>query len=140
MEELDIIRLDLPATYKYLNVLGASIGEVMKRAEEVPGLDALSYNIQLAVHEACTNIVGHAYEGVDNGRIKIALSLVAKPGQFIVELEDTGRSFDPSLVHEPDLENGQIHGYGLFLMRSLMDEVSYLPLPNCNRWRLVKNL
>ena len=71
----DTIRLDFPATHKYLNVLGACIHELLARVEGLAEPVVVSYNIQLAVHEACTNIVDHAYAGMPAGRLNITLTL-----------------------------------------------------------------
>lgn len=140
MNETDTIHLDLPASHKYLNVLSGCIAEMLARAGELAQPDELLYNVQLAVHEICTNIVEHAYSHANRGRIKITLTLSAHPRQFIVDLYDTGRCFDPAGVPSPDLDEGQIHGYGLYLVRQLMDTVTYDPQSSNNRWQLVKNL
>jgi serine/threonine-protein kinase RsbW len=138
--ESDTIRLNLPATHKYLNVLGACITELLARVDGLVEPAVVSYNIQLAVHEACTNIVEHAYADLPLGRIEITFTLVEQPRRLIVDVHDTGHSFDISSVPAPDLDEAQIHGYGLFLIRSLMDEMTYIPQPGNNRWHLVKNL
>ncbi len=140
MREHDSVRLDLPASLKYLNVLGACIAEMLTRVEGLAERDIVSYNIQLAVHEACTNIVEHAYAGRNDGRIKIALMLDEQPRRLVVDIHDTGGSFDITQAREPNLDDAQIHGYGLFLIRNLMDEMSYTPGPSNNRWHLVKHL
>jgi serine/threonine-protein kinase RsbW len=134
----DTIRLDLPATHKYLNVLSACLAEMLTRVEDTSDLETIVYNVQLAVHEGCTNIVDHAYEEAENGRINVTLTL--ENHRLVVELQDAGRAFNPDAVPEPRLDEPQVHGYGLFLMRSLMDEVTYSPQPGNNRWRLIKNL
>lgn len=138
-ENVDVIHLELPAEHKYLNVLGACIGAMLDRADNIPDVESLKYNMELAVHETCTNIVEHAYNG-KNGRINISLSIYKKPGRFIVELRDTGSPFDLTKIQEPDLEAPQIHGYGLFITRQLLDEVDYQSNVGANQWRLVKNL
>ncbi len=140
MREHDSVRLDLPASLKYLNVLGACIAEMLTRVEGLAERDIVSYNIQLAVHEACTNIVEHAYAGRNDGRIKIALMLDEQPRRLVVDIHDTGGSFDITQAREPNLDDAQLHGYGLFLIRNLMDEMSYTPGPSNNRWHLVKHL
>lgn len=136
----DVIRLDLPATHKYLNVLEACLTGMLAR---IPALDepsVLTYGVKLAVHEICTNIVDYAYAGQSVGRINITLTMTPESRRLVVELHDTGLPFDAAAVPEPNLEEGQVHGYGLFLVRQLMDEVTYDPQPDGNRWRLVKNL
>ena len=140
MNELDTIRLDVPATHRYLNVVGACITAVLARVEGLVEPAVVAYSVQLAVHEICTNIVEHAYAGQPEGRITITLALLIEPRCLIISLHDTGRSFDPAHVPAPNLKDGQVGGYGLFLVRELMDDVSYQPQPGSNCWRLVKGL
>lgn len=140
IDQSEVIELDLPAIYKYLNVLSECLAAMLVRVEDLPEQEIQIYNIQLAVQEVCTNIVDHAYAGMEAGRIKVTLSLLESPKRLSIELRDTGNSFDPSLVAEPDLEVGQVHGFGLFLLRILMDEVNYEPLYQSNCWRLIKVL
>jgi len=137
--ELDLIRLDLPATYKYLNVLAACIGSMLEQETERSDMDLLGYKLKLATHEVCTNIVEHAYAGI-GGRIYIYLSLAKELGQFIVDLYDSGQSFSMQEIHQPNQDEIQTSGYGLFLIYQLMDEVDYDPQPGNNHWRLMKKL
>ena len=140
MSAIDTIHLDLPARLKYLNVLGGCIAEMLARAEELAEPDETIYNMQLAVHEVCTNIVEHAYNEDHSKRIKITLTLSQNLRQFVVDLFDTGSSFDPSEVSIPNLDEPQVDGYGLYLVRQLMDTVTYHSQPGNNRWQLVKKL
>lgn len=135
-----VVTLDLPAAHRYLNIAGACIEALMERVEDVPDREMTSYTIQLAVQEACANIVDHAYAGMDAGRICLEFVLHTNPRRLIVEVYDTGRAFDPTQTREPDLDNAQVRGYGLFLMNQLMDAVIYERLPERNHWRLVKSL
>ena len=140
MSQADLVRFDLPATHKYLNVLGAAVTALLNRAEQVQEPEITAYNIQLAIQEICANIVDHAYDDRESGRIEVTLAVSDRPFGLTVDLRDTGRPFDASKVVTPDLENGQVRGYGLYLMKQLLDEVSYHSEPGHNRWRLVKNL
>jgi serine/threonine-protein kinase RsbW len=136
----DQICLELPASYKYLNVVGACISAILERVDGLEAPNVVAYNLQLAIHEACTNIIAHAYADCPVGRIKVSLSLSRNPQQLLIELQDTGCSFDIENVPDPNLEEGQVHGYGIFLMRKLLDEVVYHPQPGNNRWHLAKKL
>lgn len=135
----DVIRLDVPATHKYLNLLSACVGEMLSRLDDLREMQTTIYNMQLAVQECCANIVDHAYKDTD-GRITATLTLIHEPRRMVVELHDNGRSFEPEIVPQPTLGEPQIRGYGLFLMRELLDEVDYFPQPGNNRWRLLKLL
>ena len=134
-----VFRLDIPATFKYLNVVSSSLTAVLEHAEYLSERDALIYNIILAVHEICTNIVEHAYAG-EGGRIKIEIRLDEQPTHIVIDLYDTGKKFDLAAMPEPDLEDVLIRGYGLFLIRELMDEVSYKSEAEQNHWRLTKKI
>jgi serine/threonine-protein kinase RsbW len=139
VQQADVVRLDLPASYKYLNVVSSCLAAVLERLEGVSERETVAYNVELAVHETCTNIVEHAYGGMP-GRIEVAISVCNAPRQVVVEVHDTGRAFDLNQVKEPDLDQAHTNGYGLFLMHRLVDEVTYAPQSGNNHWRLVKNL
>lgn len=139
MQTSEVVRLELPANARYLNVLAACIGEMLSRVDGMNDPQQTIYNIQLAVHEGCTNIVDHAYID-DGGRIAVNLMLGWSPPQIIVELHDNGRSFDPHNIPDPNFDEPQVRGYGLYLMRQIMDEVEYDPQPGHNCWRMVKYL
>ncbi len=84
------------------------------------------FKVQLAVDEACTNIIQHAYSG--KGGI-IAISCELQDSDFVITLRDGGRPFDPNSVPPPDLQadldERKVGGLGIYWMRKLMDDVSY---------------
>ncbi len=121
----------ISADLAQLETVGNTITEMLAAYPE----DA--YSVQLAVHECLTNIVVHAYSET-SGDIDIVLKL--RWGKFSAEISDNGRTFALKDVQEPDLENGQIHGYGIFLMHQLMDSVAYESSQSGNAWTLVKKL
>ena len=136
----DTIRVDLPAVYTYLHVAGACIKEVLGQVPDLSDPATLSQRVVLAVHEILVNIVDHAYRDQPGGRIAVSLSIADEPRRLLVELRDGGLAFDIDAVPEPDLDAPQVHGYGIFLARSLLDSVSYTSTPGGNRWLLVKGL
>ncbi|MCU0489987.1 MAG: ATP-binding protein [Chloroflexaceae bacterium] len=113
---------------------------MLSHVDTVNDRDLVVYNVQLAAHEVCTNIVNHAYEEIEQGRIDIKLVLHFQPAQLVIEFQDTGRPFDVTTVPEPNLEEPQVHGYGMFLIKNLMDSVTYTPQSDGNRWQLIKHL
>lgn len=84
-------------------------------------------NIVLAVDEACTNIIKHAYQYAPDKEILIAIS--RNDGAFEVRIKDNGRSFNPDSLKAPDLKRNLSHhrrgGLGVYLMKKLMDKVEY---------------
>lgn len=82
--------------------------------------------LELATEEAVTNICSYAYE-VPPGQVDIACAKDA--GVFRVDFVDNGVPFNPLDMEAPDLqaelENRQMGGLGIFLIRRLLDEVHY---------------
>jgi len=134
----DLVELTIPAEYRYLSVVGACVGALLERVEEIEERDSVAYNIKLALHEICTNIVEHAYGG-RGGRIQITIQLRQDPRRLVVELRDSGSPFDWASVREPDLSVPQESNYGLFLARNLLDELRY-QREEGNLWQLLKYL
>jgi len=100
-------------------------------------------NIILAVDEACTNIIKHAYKSYPEGEITIKLK--RKDKKFTVVIIDHGVPFKPETIPDPDLQKyyrqHKVGGLGMYLMKSLMDEVKYVSVPGkYNQVLLSKNL
>ena len=91
-------------------------------------LDSSScYHVEIAVDEACSNIIEHAYSGSGEGEIEICCQV--NPGDLTITLTDHGKPFTPGDFPEPDvhapLEERDSHGLGLFFIRNMMDKVVY---------------
>ncbi|MBK8904181.1 MAG: ATP-binding protein [Anaerolineaceae bacterium] len=135
----DILRVEMPAAHAYLQMIGPSVSCLIKNARSLTRDDSLAYNIELAVHEVCTNIIEHAYGGLP-GRIEMVFTVLINPPQLVIELFDNGRSFEYTSIPLPNPEEPQVRGYGLFLVQELMDQVDYCTTVDGNSWYLVKNL
>lgn len=81
---------------------------------------------ELAADEAATNAFVHAYEG-KRGEIKIRVW--REDGDVVLSLHDRGKRFDPGHVPVPNfnapLEARRPGGFGIFIIRRLMDQVAY---------------
>ena len=91
------------------------------------GVDpGLYFDLQLAVEEACCNVIEHAYAG-RGGAFSVAFSAVGP--DVTITLRDCGRPFVPEKVVPPDmsqpLEQRRTGGFGLHLMYQLMDSVRF---------------
>jgi serine/threonine-protein kinase RsbW len=99
-----------------------------------------SYACQLAVGEACENIVKHGYGRAHRG--EITLLARAAPGEIRLELRDSAPPFNPSSL-PPDQpwteDNPPVGGLGLQIMHRVMDEVSYRREHGQNRLRMRKH-
>jgi anti-sigma regulatory factor (Ser/Thr protein kinase) len=117
-------KLEVSAEPNQLSVLA----EFAARAATDAGLDdQFRQRIELAMDEACSNIIEHAYCGAA-GKI-LAMAEIQPMRQLTLRLVDSGNPFQPLDVpkYDPErvLEHDRIGGLGLFLMRKVMDEVSF---------------
>jgi len=116
--------MTFPAQFDFLDEIREFVAKV---AYEGGFTEKEIYSLQLAADEAASNIIEHAYEGVSDADIDITCDM--RGDTLTITMRDTGRSFDPSKVKQPnvkaDLSERQIGGLGLYLMRKLMDEVRY---------------
>ncbi len=131
--------LDLTVTSDLENL--ARIAEFVTGAARHLGLDEQqAFQVQMAVDEACANIVEHAYGPGVPGEIRIHCAI--EGDDFVVTILDHGCPFDPDQVQQPDLtcplEERQIGGLGLYFMRKLMDRVVFHCDPAGNELRMYK--
>ncbi|SMO82936.1 ATP-binding protein [Gracilimonas mengyeensis] len=98
--------------------------------------------IRLAVDEAYTNIIKHAYKNSNSKKVNIEIG--SDSNQLWISLMDEGKGFDPSSYSEPDLikriKQKKRGGMGVYLIRKLMDQVQYTRKGQTNEIRMVKNL
>ena len=83
--------------------------------------------IELAVDEACTNVIRHAYK--NDHRRKIDIKVILDTDKMQICISDKGKGFNPDALPKPDLrayvESSKRGGLGIHLMRSLMDQVQF---------------
>lgn len=136
-------RLVYTAQFENLDDIRMFVGEAARDC----GLESAQiYAVQLAVDEASSNIIEHAYGGESHELIECTCILTL--GRLEVTLKDCGVHFDPAQISDPDLtsdiEERQVGGLGLYFMRQLMDEVSFTIIPgkgdakDCNILTMVK--
>jgi anti-sigma regulatory factor (Ser/Thr protein kinase) len=122
----------------------ADFRDFIAAACQEQGLDdgEVTYDLKLAVDEACTNIVTHGYAGMDPGSIILALEFT--PGRVVVHITDFGHSFEPAETPKPDLQSelqGEHGGgFGLFFIYQTMDQVDYAVTEDGNCLTFVKYL
>lgn len=100
---------------------------IVEEAQKTSLDETAVYEVQLAVDEACSNIIEHAYQG--EGKGEIICSCEISPNAFTVVLQDEGKPFDPAEIKKLEigvpLESLGNRGAGVFLMKKLMDKVEF---------------
>lgn len=139
----------MPATLQYrdlavrcvtsaCHLVGQEEGEVVSRdASRLELQRAYDSAFISAFSEIFNNIAIHAYERKGTGEVKLALTPHAD--HLVLEISDSGKTFDISSVPAPELESLPEGGMGIHIARACLDELEYTPGPP-NRWRLTKYL
>jgi serine/threonine-protein kinase RsbW len=96
-----------------------------------------AHDLAVAFAEACTNVHRHAYGGRHDGRV--GLHVAIDDERVVLSLDHDGDAFEPAAYAPPDLNRPAESGYGLYLIRSLVDEVSFERTPSGGRVVLVKH-
>ena len=84
-------------------------------------------NLILAVDEACTNLIKHAYKNEYDNEINISFEIINN--QINIKITDYASPFDLRDVESPNLElhfeNYKKSGLGIFIIKSLVDSIDY---------------
>ena len=126
--------LTIPSDLRLLGLARAFITAVC----DVAGLDeATTDAVVLACDEATNNVMRHAHQ--DNPDAPIQIQCLVQPDGIEILLLDEGQPFDISAVPHLDPSELRVGGRGVFLMRSIMDELSCQPRgERGNTLRMVK--
>ncbi|KGR84595.1 serine/threonine protein kinase [Ureibacillus massiliensis 4400831 = CIP 108448 = CCUG 49529] len=126
MKVFDYVEIKIPAKPQYVSVIRLAISGLASR---VGFLYDQIEDLKIAVSEAVTNVVHHAYVDNDDGEIVLGCALYSQKIEIMVT--DYGNSFSFEEVkaktgpynYNEDIEHLREGGLGLFLMEALMDEV-----------------
>lgn len=126
MEDFDFIEMRFPAKAKYVGVIRLSVSGIANRM-------GFSYedieDLKVAVSEATSNAVTHAYKYEDEGEVTIGFGVY--DDRIEVMVADHGGSFDLEKIkggigpykQSESIDNLREGGFGLFLIHALMDKV-----------------
>ncbi|MFK9091507.1 anti-sigma B factor RsbW [Bacillus salipaludis] len=128
-EVMDYIEMKIPAKPEYVGVIRLTLSGIANRMgytyEEIE-------DMKIAVSEACTNAVQHAYHKDEGGEVIIGFGIYQDKLEIVVA--DSGKSFNFLRTKEelgPYTESSTVDqlsegGLGLYLIETLMDEVRVL--------------
>lgn len=132
-------RLVIPSQTRYLNLVTG----LAKRASMVAGMDdATAAKVSIAVDEAVTNVIMHAYAGEADHLVDIELRFTHVALE--IHIWHTGRGIREDQVILPDpgeyVKHPRKGGLGLLLMSRFMDEVHFLEGKERNECCMIKRV
>ncbi|SRR6266511_291639 len=125
------VRLTIPARAEYITLCRLALTGIA-RVRDLS--DEVLADLKLALTEAASNSVRHAYAGDDHaGVVEISYELL--PDRLVIEVTDSGGGFDPSDAYgrPEDLSEG---GLGIAIIRAIADEVEIGKQPDGKGSRL----
>ncbi|MEW9122914.1 MAG: ATP-binding protein [Thermotaleaceae bacterium] len=113
----DSLSISIPSKPEYVSVVRLTASAIASRMgfsiEEIE-------DIKVAVAEACTNAIVH---GVCNSDTNFNINFLIDESKIYIQIEDQGSGFYCEAVEDPDLTSPKEGGLGIFIIKSLMDEV-----------------
>ena len=87
----------------------------------------ITESLKLAIDEVCSNLILHGYKGMEAGDIHLTVTNLKN--EILIAVEDYGFPFDPSFHKDPelsdDIDERKIGGLGVFMVKEVVDELSY---------------
>lgn len=135
----ETFRLTIPSQTRYLNLVTG----LAKRASMVAGMDdATASKVSIAVDEAVTNVILHAYHGASEHWVEIELCFAVKALE--IHIWHTGDGLAENEITLPDpreyIKHPRKGGLGLLLMSRFMDEVHFDESGGRSECRMIKRV
>ncbi len=112
------VRLTIPAKAEYITLCRLALTG-LSRLRDLP--DETLADLKLALTEACSNSVRHAYADDDAGVVEIVYEL--QPDRLVIEVADNGEGFDPAVAADAEAGDMTEGGLGIAIIRSIADEL-----------------
>jgi serine/threonine-protein kinase RsbW len=116
-----VVFLVIPAKAEYIALGRLALSGLLRPRAVEPEVIA---DVKLALTEACSNSIRHAYADAREGAVEIRYELL--DASLAVEISDEGGGFDPTLLHADggELDEG---GLGIAIIRAVTDDLSIGP-------------
>src|ERR671930_2443786 len=113
----EVVALAIPARAEYVALCRLALTGIARTRALAPEVVA---DLKLALTEACSNSVRHAYEEGREGIVEVHYELAGD--RIVVEVTDDGAGFDPEVIQraQEELDEG---GLGIAIIRAITDEL-----------------
>lgn len=128
------IRLTIPAKPEYISLCRLALSGL---ARVRPFREEALADLKLAITEAASNSVRHAYDG-GHGTVEIVYQV--RPDRLVIEVSDSGEGFEPPGALEDEAGELTEGGLGIAIIRSIADEFEITSDEQGSRLRFAKLL
>ena len=118
------VDIKVPNQTRYLGLIGKIGEDIARTLKRFKGdREELAYHINLVLTEAMTNAIRHANE--DDPAKEIHISIAILDRTLRIQVYDKGHGFDAASLPAPDFRTLDEHGRGVYIIRQIMDTVTY---------------
>ncbi len=133
------VDIKIPNQTRYLSLIGRIGEDIAKELDRYDGdRETLAYHLNLVLTEAMANAIKYANSKDPNRLVHILINI--SDDDLVIKVFDKGQGFDINSIPCPNFEKLEDRGRGIFLIRSLMDAVSYKKVRNGNVLEMMKKL
>jgi len=132
------IGIEIQGELDALHIIWSLLEEILNEIPEVRHREDERYTTLVAVQEATTNVIRHAYKGDFSNPFKVEIEALGP--KVTITIIDYGPPFDPDFhMKEPNEEDPAEGGYGIYIMKSVMDTIEYKRMEDKNYLIMVKD-
>lgn len=133
------VDIKVPNQTRYLSLIGRIGEDIAKELDKYSGdRETLAYHINLVLTEAMVNAIKHANAGDPDKTVHIFINIT--DDELFIKVYDNGQGFDINAIPPPNFTQLEDRGRGIFLIKSLMDSVSYRKVCDGNVLEMRKRL
>ena len=109
-----------------VEIISPIVDELMSFVSRFRPADGSEFKIEVALREALANAVIHGNKEDRHKRVHITCRCNID-GEVSITIKDDGQGFEGAIIPDPTAPENRhsVHGRGIFLMRTLMDEVRF---------------
>ncbi len=130
----------VPGELRYRDVAGAMVRAACQQVERDRACSGLEWRVMSAFNEAFNNVVEHAYAHREG---EVEVSLQVEDDRVVLRMVDQGTGFNftrSGATEPPEFDTLSEGGMGLFIIRTVMSEVTYERRRGQNHLTMIKRL
>lgn len=133
------VDIKVPNQTRYLSLIGRIGEDIAKELVRFSGdRETLAYHLNLVLTEAMVNAIKHAGSDDPDNMVHIIINICEN--ELTIKVFDSGQGFDINIIPPPNFEELEDRGRGIFMIKSLMDSVSYRKMCDGNILEMKKKL
>lgn len=135
-ELMEEIRLTFPRKVSYLHFAAKISKQICQQIRQCRENKNFASDVELCVSEACTNAIKYGLSGEKEDVISLYFQIHVD--KLVIKVQDKGKGFNLKNLPDPDIESLPERGYGLYIIRSKMDDVQYSKTEKGNFLTMIK--